>query len=70
MALGGVHIGVAKQALAATAAVIMNGVGDTPSCSAAAQAMGATNMAVAELLIKVLNTDVTTYTPAMAAIGP
>ena len=59
MALGGVHIGVAKQALAATAAAIMKGVGETPNCVAAAQAMGATNMAVAELLMKVLNTEVT-----------
>ena len=59
MALGGVQIGVAKQALAATAAVIMKGVGDTPRPSAAAHAMGATRMAVAELLIKVLSAEVT-----------
>ena len=70
MAFGGVQIGVAKQALAATAAGIMNGVGDTPSCSAAAQAIGATRMAVAELLINVDSDEVTIYTPAIAAMGP
>ena len=59
MAFGGVQIGVEKQALAATAAAIMKGVGDTPNCVAAAQAIGATKIAVAELLIKVLSTEVT-----------
>ena len=59
MALGGVQIGVAKTALAATAAVIIKAWGSTPSFAAASQAIGATRIAVAELLKKVESSEVT-----------
>ena len=53
-------MGRAKTAEAAMAAAIMKGVGDTPNCVAALQAMGATRMAVAELEMKVESREVTT----------
>src|SRR3954447_3845889 len=68
--LVGVAIGVRNEAAAATATLIITGLGDTPMLVAAAIPIGITISAVAVLLMSCPRIAVSRNSPASSAVGP
>src|SRR4051794_31439405 len=66
----GVAMGVRKEAAAATATLIITGLGETPMLVAAAMPMGITIRAVAGLLMGWARIAVSRNSPARRAVGP